>query len=41
MASSGSAGAAGLAERFIAVCEGGDVQELIGLLDPTRLGSRW
>jgi len=24
----------GLAERFIAVCEGGDVHELIGLLDP-------
>jgi RNA polymerase sigma-70 factor, ECF subfamily len=26
--------AAGLAERFIAVCEGGDVQGLISLLDP-------
>jgi hypothetical protein len=25
---------AGLAERFIAVCEGGDVNGLIGILDP-------
>jgi RNA polymerase sigma-70 factor, ECF subfamily len=31
---SGSTGAAGLAERFIAVCEGGDVHGLISLLDP-------
>ncbi len=38
MASSGRGGAAGLAERFIAVCEGGDVQELIGLLDPDAAG---
>jgi RNA polymerase sigma-70 factor (ECF subfamily) len=30
----GSTKAAGLAERFIAVCEGGDVHALIGLLDP-------
>jgi RNA polymerase sigma-70 factor, ECF subfamily len=30
----GSTKAAGLAERFIAVCEGGDVDGLIGLLDP-------
>jgi RNA polymerase sigma-70 factor, ECF subfamily len=30
----GSTTAAGLAERFIAVCEGGDVDGLIGLLDP-------
>jgi RNA polymerase sigma-70 factor (ECF subfamily) len=34
----GSPEAAGLAERFIAVCEGGDVQELIGLLDPEAAG---
>ena len=33
-ACSGSTKAAGLAERFIAVCEGGDVHGLIGLLDP-------
>lgn len=33
-----SATAAGLAERFIAVCEGGDVHELIGLLDPEAAG---
>src|ERR1700683_4000177 len=32
--------AAGLAERFIAVCEGGDVQGLIGLLDPEAGGFR-
>jgi len=38
MASSWSAEADGLAERFIAVCEGGDVQELIGLLDPEVAG---
>ena len=31
---SGSTKAVGLAERFIAVCEGGDVHGLIGLLDP-------
>lgn len=31
---SGGTTPAGLAERFIAVCEGGDVHELIGLLDP-------
>jgi RNA polymerase sigma-70 factor (ECF subfamily) len=30
--------AAGLAERFIAVCEGGDVERLIGLLDPAAAG---
>jgi RNA polymerase sigma-70 factor, ECF subfamily len=30
----GSTKAAGLTERFIAVCEGDDVNELIGLLDP-------
>jgi RNA polymerase sigma-70 factor, ECF subfamily len=30
--------AAGLAERFIAVCEGGDVHGLIGLLDPEVAG---
>jgi RNA polymerase sigma-70 factor (ECF subfamily) len=29
---------AGLAERFIAVCEGGDLQGLIGLLDPQAAG---
>jgi RNA polymerase sigma-70 factor (ECF subfamily) len=29
---------AGLSERFIAVCDGGDVQELIGLLDPGVAG---
>lgn len=34
----GSATAAGLAERFIAVCEGGDVRGLIGLLDPDAAG---
>ena len=32
------ADAADLAERFIAVCEGGDVQGLIGLLDPDAAG---
>jgi RNA polymerase sigma-70 factor, ECF subfamily len=30
--------AAGLAESFIAVCEGGDVHGLIGLLDPEAAG---
>lgn len=35
---SGSTTAAGLAERFIAVCEGGDVHGLIGLLDPGAAG---
>jgi RNA polymerase sigma-70 factor (ECF subfamily) len=30
--------AADLAERFIAVCEGADVEELIGLLDPEAAG---
>jgi RNA polymerase sigma-70 factor (ECF subfamily) len=30
--------AAGLAQRFIAVCEGGDVHELIGLLDREAAG---
>lgn len=34
----GSTTAAGLAERFIAVCEGGDVHGLIGLLDPEAAG---
>jgi RNA polymerase sigma-70 factor (ECF subfamily) len=34
----GSTEAAGLAERFIAVCEGGDVHGLIGLLDPEVAG---
>ena len=34
----GSVKAAGLAERFIAVCRGGDVQGLIGLLDPEAAG---
>jgi RNA polymerase sigma-70 factor, ECF subfamily len=29
---------AGLAEGFIAVCEGGDVHGLIGLLDPEAAG---
>lgn len=33
-----SSEAAGLAERFIAVCEGGDVHGLIGLLDPDAAG---
>jgi RNA polymerase sigma-70 factor (ECF subfamily) len=37
-AGSGGATAAGLAERFIAVCEGGDVHGLIGLLDPEAAG---
>src|SRR5580658_9547679 len=37
---SGSTTAAGLAERFIAVCEGGDVHGLIGLLDPEAAGFR-
>jgi RNA polymerase sigma-70 factor, ECF subfamily len=37
-ACSGSTTAAGLAERFIAVCEGGDVHGLIGLLDPEVAG---
>lgn len=35
---SANATAAGLAERFIAVCEGGDVHGLIGLLDPEVAG---
>ena len=30
--------AAGLADRFVAVCEGGDVHGLIGLLDPEAAG---
>jgi RNA polymerase sigma-70 factor, ECF subfamily len=34
----GSTRAAGLAERFIAVCEGGDVGGLIDLLDPEAAG---
>lgn len=34
----GSSEAASLAERFIAVCEGGDVHGLIGLLDPEAAG---
>jgi RNA polymerase sigma-70 factor, ECF subfamily len=35
---SGGTEAAGLAERFIAVCDGGDVHGLIGLLDPEAAG---
>jgi RNA polymerase sigma-70 factor (ECF subfamily) len=35
---SGNTTAAGLAQRFIAVCEGGDVYGLIGLLDPEAAG---
>jgi len=35
---SGNTETAGLAERFIAVCEGGDVRGLIGLLDPEAAG---
>jgi RNA polymerase sigma-70 factor (ECF subfamily) len=35
---SGKADAADLTERFIAVCEGGDVHGLIGLLDPDAAG---
>jgi RNA polymerase sigma-70 factor, ECF subfamily len=35
---SGNTEAADLAERFIAVCEGGDLQGLIGLLDPEAAG---
>jgi RNA polymerase sigma-70 factor, ECF subfamily len=38
LAFSASTSAAGLAERFIAVCEGGDVHGLIGLLDPDAAG---
>jgi RNA polymerase sigma-70 factor, ECF subfamily len=34
----GSSAAAALAERFIAVCDGGDVRGLIGLLDPEVAG---
>jgi RNA polymerase sigma-70 factor (ECF subfamily) len=34
----GGTRAGGIAERFIAVCEGGDVHELIGLLDPEAVG---
>jgi RNA polymerase sigma-70 factor, ECF subfamily len=34
----GGTRAAGLAERFIAVCDGGDVHGLIGLLDPGAAG---
>lgn len=34
----GGSTAAGLAERFIAICDGGDVQGLIGLLDPDAAG---
>jgi len=37
---SGNTTAAGLAERFIAVCEGGDMHGLIGLLDPEAAGFR-
>jgi RNA polymerase sigma-70 factor, ECF subfamily len=37
-ACSGNTTAADLAERFIAVCEGGDVHGLIGLLDPEAAG---
>jgi RNA polymerase sigma-70 factor (ECF subfamily) len=37
-ARAGSTTAVGLAERFIAVCEGGDVAGLIGLLDPEVAG---
>ena len=37
---SGSTTATGLAEGFIAVCEGGDVHGLIGLLDPEAAGFR-
>jgi RNA polymerase sigma-70 factor (ECF subfamily) len=37
-ASSASSATAGLAERFIAVCDGGDVHGLIGLLDPEAAG---
>ena len=36
----GSTKAVGLAERFIAVCEGGDVHGLIALLDPEVAGFR-
>jgi RNA polymerase sigma-70 factor (ECF subfamily) len=35
---SGSTSVVGLAERFIAVCDGGDVHGLIGLLDPEAAG---
>jgi RNA polymerase sigma-70 factor (ECF subfamily) len=35
---SGSIKAADLAERFIAVCEGGDMHGLIGMLDPEAAG---
>jgi RNA polymerase sigma-70 factor, ECF subfamily len=38
VAFSSSTNAAGLAERFIAVCDGGDVHGLIGLLDPEAAG---
>jgi RNA polymerase sigma-70 factor, ECF subfamily len=34
----GNTETAGLAERFVAVCEGGDVHGLIGLLDPEAAG---
>jgi RNA polymerase sigma-70 factor, ECF subfamily len=34
----GSTQATGLAQRFIAVCDGGDVHGLIGLLDPEAAG---
>ncbi|MGH3224642.1 MAG: sigma-70 family RNA polymerase sigma factor, partial [Streptosporangiaceae bacterium] len=34
----GSTKASGLAQRFIAVCEGGDAHGLIGLLDPEAAG---
>jgi RNA polymerase sigma-70 factor (ECF subfamily) len=37
---SGNTTAAGLAERFIAVCEGGDMHGLISLLDPEAAGFR-
>jgi RNA polymerase sigma-70 factor (ECF subfamily) len=35
---SGSTTAVGLAQRFIAVCDGGDVHGLIGMLDPEAAG---
>jgi RNA polymerase sigma-70 factor, ECF subfamily len=38
VAFSSSTNAVGLAERFIAVCDGGDVHGLIGLLDPEAAG---
>ena len=38
---SGNTTPAGLAERFIAVCEGGDVNGLIGILDPEVASFPW